>query len=395
MPPRSPSSIPARRPPRSGCSRRSTAGLASTVETAWSWMRRSGPLDERQSFYTQSVAHDPASDAEVRGGSRCAGRGRGQACPARTRASRRPRDPPGHGLLQRILCPWFRHRPGQATAPAQQAWLVRISASWAARAHSTGCAWPVRFSTPIPSPACCSAPSNSAACTISMAGTPTRSWPTHSSPTVPPRSWPSSRESAGSHQYRVVASGSVVIGDSEDAMSWRIGNQGFEMTLSPRVPDLICQHLRPWLETGWPTMGWTWRGSAPGRSIRVAHGSSRPSPKRPAWITLALEASHQVLADHGNMSSPTILFILDRLRRAHAPRPCVAPSLRSGPDRRSRPPGMSLRTRGGRSSDGRKHASWRRSSASSLLCNRRPTCMRASIPRYARDTPPVGSPTPG
>ena len=39
---------------------------------------------------------------------------------------------------------------------------------------------------------------------------------------------------------------------------------------------------------------------------------------------LALEASHQVLADHGNMSSPTILFVLDRLRRANAPRPCVA-----------------------------------------------------------------------
>ena len=32
-------------------------------------------------------------------------------------------------------------------------------------------------------------------------------------------------------------------------MSWRIGNEGFEMTLSPRVPDLIGQHLRPWLET--------------------------------------------------------------------------------------------------------------------------------------------------
>jgi predicted naringenin-chalcone synthase len=39
---------------------------------------------------------------------------------------------------------------------------------------------------------------------------------------------------------------------------------------------------------------------------------------------LALEISHQVLADHGNMSSPTILFILDRLRRTEAPRPCVA-----------------------------------------------------------------------
>ena len=38
----------------------------------------------------------------------------------------------------------------------------------------------------------------------------------------------------------------------------------------------------------------------------------------------ALEASQQVLAEHGNMSSPTILFILDRLRKAGATGPCVA-----------------------------------------------------------------------
>jgi predicted naringenin-chalcone synthase len=31
-----------------------------------------------------------------------------------------------------------------------------------------------------------------------------------------------------------------------------------------------------------------------------------------------------VLATYGNMSSPTILFILDRMRREGAARPCVA-----------------------------------------------------------------------
>jgi predicted naringenin-chalcone synthase len=38
----------------------------------------------------------------------------------------------------------------------------------------------------------------------------------------------------------------------------------------------------------------------------------------------ALAPSRGVFADYGNMSSPTVLFILDRLRRANAPRPCVA-----------------------------------------------------------------------
>ena len=37
-----------------------------------------------------------------------------------------------------------------------------------------------------------------------------------------------------------------------------------------------------------------------------------------------LEPSRTILAEHGNMSSPTLVFILDRLQRANSPRPCVA-----------------------------------------------------------------------
>jgi predicted naringenin-chalcone synthase len=38
----------------------------------------------------------------------------------------------------------------------------------------------------------------------------------------------------------------------------------------------------------------------------------------------ALEASREVLAEYGNMSSPTVLFILERLRQRGAAGPCVA-----------------------------------------------------------------------
>jgi predicted naringenin-chalcone synthase len=37
-----------------------------------------------------------------------------------------------------------------------------------------------------------------------------------------------------------------------------------------------------------------------------------------------LAVSEEVLAEYGNMSSPTILFIVDRLRTRGAPLPCVA-----------------------------------------------------------------------
>ncbi|MGZ3318679.1 MAG: type III polyketide synthase [Isosphaeraceae bacterium] len=130
-------------------------------------------------------------------------------------------------------------------------------------------------------------------------------------------------ESTRPHRYRVLASGSTVIDDSEDAMSWRIGNQGFEMSLSPRVPDLICEHLRPWLEDWLKHHGLdlarvgSWAVHPGGPRILSAVSEAMGLDQ------LALDISHQVLADHGNMSSPTILFILDRLDKAETPRPCV------------------------------------------------------------------------
>jgi predicted naringenin-chalcone synthase len=38
----------------------------------------------------------------------------------------------------------------------------------------------------------------------------------------------------------------------------------------------------------------------------------------------ANQPAREVLAEHGNMSSATMLFVLDKLRRQNAPRPCLA-----------------------------------------------------------------------
>ena len=53
---------------------------------------------------------------------------------------------------------------------------------------------------------------------------------------------------------------------------------------------------------------------------RVLHSVARSLGLAPD----ALRVSRDVLVQHGNMSSPTILFILDRLRQSQAARPCVA-----------------------------------------------------------------------
>jgi predicted naringenin-chalcone synthase len=133
-----------------------------------------------------------------------------------------------------------------------------------------------------------------------------------------------SHRAAANSVYRVTASGSTLLDDCEDAMSWRIADHGFQMTLSPRVPELISQTIRPYLDAWLAGQGMniaavgSWAVHPGGPRILAAFGEA-------AGISQAmLEPSHSVLAEYGNMSSPTVLFILERLRRSAAPRPCVA-----------------------------------------------------------------------
>lgn len=124
--------------------------------------------------------------------------------------------------------------------------------------------------------------------------------------------------------WRVEATGTLLMPDSARDMSWRIGDHGFRMTLSARVPDLIAAHLRPWI------VGWLGEhGLALGdvASWAVHPGGPRILGSVQAALDLTrehTEVSREVLSECGNMSSATVLFILERLRRRGAPRPCVA-----------------------------------------------------------------------
>ena len=128
----------------------------------------------------------------------------------------------------------------------------------------------------------------------------------------------------GREGWELTASASALLEDSTDAMTWRIGDHGFQMTLSPRVPGLIERSLRPWLD---PWLAGQGLGVEDVASWAVHPGGPRilESCAQVTGRTRAdFAVSHEVLAEFGNMSSPTILFILDRLRRRAAPRPCLA-----------------------------------------------------------------------
>lgn len=97
--------------------------------------------------------------------------------------------------------------------------------------------------------------------------------------------------------------------ETEDAMAWQIGDHGFVMKLSPQVPRHIGVVARPALEAllgGRPAPAF-WAMHPGGRAILdqlvAAFGLTPPQAA----------ASYEVLRRYGNMSSPSILFVLHEL----------------------------------------------------------------------------------
>jgi predicted naringenin-chalcone synthase len=128
----------------------------------------------------------------------------------------------------------------------------------------------------------------------------------------------------GPPAWRIAATGTLLMDGSAEAMTWRVGDHGFRMTLSAEVPVLIETHLRDWLQ-GW--LAGQGLGLDDVASWAVHPGGPRilGAVERALGLTREETApARAVLVECGNMSSPTILFILDRMHSAGAPAPCVA-----------------------------------------------------------------------
>lgn len=128
----------------------------------------------------------------------------------------------------------------------------------------------------------------------------------------------------GPNSWRLTASGSCLIPEAADAMTWTIGDHGFGMTLSKKIPEVVAARLRPWLDNWLAAHGHavarikSWAVHPGGPKILDAVAATLGLPPDAVW------ASREVLAEYGNMSSATVLFILKRLRERRAPGPCVA-----------------------------------------------------------------------
>jgi predicted naringenin-chalcone synthase len=96
-------------------------------------------------------------------------------------------------------------------------------------------------------------------------------------------------------------------------MSWELSSTGFAMTLSGYVPALIEEDFAKLVKNSLIRQGISyeqithWSIHPGGRKILEAIEKSLSLPKE------KLNASYQTLRDYGNMSSPTILFVLKEI----------------------------------------------------------------------------------
>ena len=120
-----------------------------------------------------------------------------------------------------------------------------------------------------------------------------------------------------------------VVQKGAEQITWNIRDCGFDMVLSGQVPGTIGEALRcsaTRILSDLPTDAIEmWAVHPGGRTIIDAVGGAfdlAPS---------ALSVSRAVLRDYGNMSSPTVMFVLEALMREHQPAGACGCAMAFGP----------------------------------------------------------------
>jgi predicted naringenin-chalcone synthase len=109
----------------------------------------------------------------------------------------------------------------------------------------------------------------------------------------------------------------VLVPDSRELMTWNIRDVGFDMVLSGKVPRAIHDALRSGADRIVGSAAVSdidlWAVHPGGHSVLDAVERAFDLP------AAALEPSREVLRRYGNMSSATVMFVLDAMMRATAP----------------------------------------------------------------------------
>ena len=119
----------------------------------------------------------------------------------------------------------------------------------------------------------------------------------------------------------VIASRSVFYPDSEDVMGWDISESGFRIVLSAEVPEVVRRHLRGDVDSFLADQGLTrsditaWISHPGGPKVLQAMQEALELPDE------ALELAWNTLREVGNLSSTSVLLVLEETLREKRPEP--------------------------------------------------------------------------
>lgn len=109
---------------------------------------------------------------------------------------------------------------------------------------------------------------------------------------------------------------STLIVEGESEMAWTIGDYGFDMKLTTYVPKLLAKHTQAVIEAAFPK-------GKPDYEILSLHPGGKAIVDRVQQVfdepKESLQYSREVLRKYGNMSSATILFVLEEVQKVLTP----------------------------------------------------------------------------
>ena len=124
-------------------------------------------------------------------------------------------------------------------------------------------------------------------------------------------------EEEPSRNVKITGFDSFCIPDSRNEMAWQLSETGFIMNLTSYVGDLIKNNIKRMLDNVGidPQAIDHWAVHPGGKKIVDSFAEAM------GLSTTDLAASYQVLKDYGNMSSPTVLFVLKNILDKLGPNP--------------------------------------------------------------------------
>ena len=117
---------------------------------------------------------------------------------------------------------------------------------------------------------------------------------------------------------------------STDMMGWEIGQTGFDLVLARDIPTFVAKDFAPFCDAFLDAQGL----AKSDLSEPACHpGGGRVVEALEAYFATALPGipvTRDILRYHGNMSSPTVLFVLDRLLEQKPDKPILLTALGPG-----------------------------------------------------------------